>query len=125
MLCIQYLLVSGHVRDYLLHVPKSYDHNVPTPVVLSHHGWTDDASDDEVDSGLTTVAEKEGFIVAYLNGYNDNPNNPPIFGTWNSWNGAGTVNSTNLKPGCKAWGGISRYCYTVCNLFDSFIFFHA
>ena len=76
------------------------------------------ASEDERDGGLSGPAETEGFIVAYVQGWNDNTNNPG-YGTWNSWNGAGTVNSTTAKPGCYKWGGQKSYCYSSCGDRDS------
>jgi hypothetical protein len=76
------------------------------------------ASEDERDGGLSGPAETEGFIVAYVQGWNDNTNNPG-YGTWNSWNGAGTVNSTTAKPGCYKWGGQTSYCYSSCGDRDS------
>ncbi|PKN99214.1 MAG: hypothetical protein CVU43_15390, partial [Chloroflexi bacterium HGW-Chloroflexi-5] len=35
------LISSGEKRQYLLHVPASYDRNVPTPLVISIHGFAE------------------------------------------------------------------------------------
>jgi hypothetical protein len=94
-----------------LHVPKSYDSSKPTPLIISHHGWGESADEDEKGGGLSIQSDSHGFIVAYLQGWADNPNKG---GPWASWNGAGVVNSTSQKPGCLSWGGTSDYCYTSC-----------
>ena len=71
------------------------------------------ATEDERDSGLSTQAETSGFVVAYLNGWDDNSHSAD-FG-WKSWNGAGTVFSNSSSPGCYSWGGTSQYCYSSCS----------
>ncbi len=107
---VQSINVAGLDRSYLLRVPKSYDSSKAYPLIISHHGWGGTSSSDERGSGLSDIAEQEGFIVAFLQGWADNPNR----GSWGSWNGAGTVNSTAQKPGCLSWGGTKSYCYTSC-----------
>ena len=106
--------VAGLTRSYRLRVPASYDENVPLPLVVSHHGWTCSASEDEHDGGMSLVAEKDGVIVAYLNGWDDNSHDSGGGFGWKSWNGAGTVYSDEKRPGCYKWGGTSQYCYTSC-----------
>eukprot|EP00954_Amorphochlora_amoebiformis_P021625 1347806-Amorphochlora_amoeboformis.AAC.2 len=117
------ILVNGVTRSFLLHVPLSYIPTFPVPLIVSHHGWTSNASQDETSSGLSIQSEKHGFIVAYLNGYNDNTHPPTLLGDggWESWNGGGTVNSTENKKGlssvaqrCTWWSGNSNYCYESC-----------
>lgn len=52
-------------REYLLHVPPSYDGKKPVALVLSFHGaglWP--AAQREI-SGFDDVADREGFIVVY------------------------------------------------------------
>lgn len=71
--------VNGTKRSYLLHLPKGYDANKPTPVVLAFHGWKETAATMEADSGLSDKADQAGFIVVYPNG----------LGQVQSWN-AGT-----------------------------------
>jgi len=110
----QSIVVGGLERSYLLHVPTSYEPSNPVPLILSHHGWTSMALYDAIGSGLISQSERYGFVVAFLNGYGDNVHPEPILGTWNSWNGGGTVNSTSKKPGCTKWGGIKEYCYASC-----------
>eukprot|EP00658_Telonema_sp_P-2_P000971 TRINITY_DN10356_c0_g1_i1.p1 TRINITY_DN10356_c0_g1~~TRINITY_DN10356_c0_g1_i1.p1 ORF type:complete len:353 (+),score=52.34 TRINITY_DN10356_c0_g1_i1:182-1240(+) len=107
------MVVDGHNRTYRLRVPSSYQRGVPLPVIVSHHGWTCSATEDEEASGLSVQAEQSGFVVAYLNGYDDNRHSAAF--SWRSWNGAGTVYSNQTKPGCYSWGGTEQYCYESCS----------
>jgi polyhydroxybutyrate depolymerase len=62
----------GQTRDYLLHVPASYDRAKPTPLVISLHGgalWG--AAQKEI-SQWNPVADREGFIVVYPSGAMNN-----------------------------------------------------
>jgi polyhydroxybutyrate depolymerase len=56
---------SGQRREYLLHVPQSYDRAKPTPLVISMHGaggWPVQQRDL---SGWNRLADAQGFIVVY------------------------------------------------------------
>lgn len=59
---------SGEQRDYLLHVPKSYDRNRPTPLVISLHGAALWGAAQKEMSQWNRVADAEGFIVVYPSG---------------------------------------------------------
>jgi polyhydroxybutyrate depolymerase len=59
------IVSSGQKRDYLLYVPKSYDHLKPTPLVISLHtsmSWPSSAS---AISQWNRAADEYGFIVVY------------------------------------------------------------
>jgi polyhydroxybutyrate depolymerase len=59
------IVSSGLEREYLLHVPASYDRARPTPLVISMHGaglWP--AAQMEI-SQWNELADREGFIVVY------------------------------------------------------------
>jgi len=59
------IVSSGVEREYLLHVPRSYDRSRPTPLVISMHGgalWP--AAQREI-SQWDRVADEHGFIVVY------------------------------------------------------------
>jgi poly(3-hydroxybutyrate) depolymerase len=59
------MVLSGQRREYLLHVPSSYNRSRPTPLVISLHGggaWPAHQMDT---SGWNRLAESQGFIVAY------------------------------------------------------------
>jgi len=62
------MLSSGERREYLLHVPKSYAHGRPTPLVISMHAaglWP--AAQMET-SRWNEAADEQGFIVVYPSG---------------------------------------------------------
>jgi polyhydroxybutyrate depolymerase len=67
---------GGAVRQYKVHVPPSYDPNVPTPVVFCFHGLGQDAVLFCVNgANMPAKSDKEGFILVMPNG------------VANSWNG--------------------------------------
>jgi polyhydroxybutyrate depolymerase len=62
------IVSSGRTRDYVLHVPASYDSSKPVPLVISLHGaglWG--AAQRDI-SRWDAVADREGFIVVYPSG---------------------------------------------------------
>jgi len=62
------MVSSGLGREYLLHVPASYDRGKPTPLIISMHGaglWP--AAQMEI-SQWNDLADREGFIVVYPGG---------------------------------------------------------
>lgn len=60
--------VAGQNREYIVHVPKSYDGATPVPLVLSLHGAGTWPAMQMNLSGWNEVADREGFIVAYPGG---------------------------------------------------------
>lgn len=79
------LNVNGTQREYILHVPDNAGEN--SPLVLSLHG----ASGHDTDRSpmRADVADKEGFIVAYPQGLNQNFG---PFGTVPGWDATGQDN---------------------------------
>ena len=62
------MVSSGEKREYLLYVPKGYDHGRKTPLVISMHGgglWG--AAQRDI-SQWNRVADEHGFIVVYPSG---------------------------------------------------------
>ncbi|GAB3392787.1 PHB depolymerase family esterase [Humibacter soli] len=70
--------VQGHERTLTLHVPPAAATHHPLPLVLAFHGAYETASDSEKETDLTSTADSRGFLVAYMQGYQD---------TWNDLNG--------------------------------------
>ena len=62
------IVSSGETREYLLHVPKSYDRSKPTPLVISMHGAALWGAAQMETSRWNEVADREGFIVVYPSG---------------------------------------------------------
>ena len=59
---------SGEQREYVLHVPRSYDRTRPTPLVISMHGAGLWGAAQRETSQWDEVAESQGFIVVYPSG---------------------------------------------------------
>ena len=62
------LFSSGENRAYLLYVPKSYDAAVPTPLVISIHGYAEWPAHQMEISHWNQLADQYGFIVVYPSG---------------------------------------------------------
>ena len=62
------LLSSGEQREYLLHVPASYDRTRPTALVISLHGAALWPAAQMKLSQWNDEAERQGFIVVYPSG---------------------------------------------------------
>lgn len=58
----------GVKRDYLLYVPDSYDPAVPTPLVVSLHGFAEWPAHQADVSRWTDLADENGFIVVFPSG---------------------------------------------------------
>jgi polyhydroxybutyrate depolymerase len=56
-------------REYIIHIPSSYDENMPTPLLISFHGFGGTAANFiEETNGLNQVADNNNFIVIYPQG---------------------------------------------------------
>ncbi|RNI17262.1 alpha/beta hydrolase family esterase [Flexivirga caeni] len=70
--------VDGHVRTLILHTPPQAARGTALPLVLVYHGALATASGTESSTDFDRIANAHGFLVAFLQGYQD---------TWNE--GAG------------------------------------
>jgi polyhydroxybutyrate depolymerase len=59
------IVSSNEEREYLLHVPSSYDSAVSTPLVISMHGAAGWPAQQMETSRFNRVADEHGFIVVY------------------------------------------------------------
>jgi polyhydroxybutyrate depolymerase len=59
------LKVGREQRDYILHVPRSYDRGTAAPLVVLLHGHGSRAQTFERLTGMSGKADHNGFIVAY------------------------------------------------------------
>lgn len=59
---------GGLTRDYILHVPPSYDGAEATPLVLNLHGLGSNAAEQADYSGLSQKADEAGFILVMPQG---------------------------------------------------------
>lgn len=59
---------DGARRDYVLHAPPGYRPGTPLPLVLVLHGQPGTSADAARISGLSPLADTNGFLVAYPQG---------------------------------------------------------
>jgi len=76
------ITVDGGARTYLLHVPANHDPGKKMALVLVLHGATQSPESAERMSGMSELADREDFLVAYPRGTGRLP-------TWNSGNCCG------------------------------------
>jgi len=60
---------SGQDRKYTVHLPLDYDARQTYPLLLAYHGYSQSASDLRLMTGFDAVADAEGFIVVYPEGF--------------------------------------------------------
>jgi polyhydroxybutyrate depolymerase len=72
---------AGQDRQWILHVPPSYDGTTPMPLVLNFHGHGSNMAQQELFSLMDPKADAAGFIVAYPNGL---PNPSTGLQSWNA-----------------------------------------
>lgn len=74
---------GGRTRAYLVHVPPSYRHGTPTPVVFAFHGGAGHmALQAGAHYGLTDKADQAGFVAVFPNGHSRLPGGK--LATWNA-----------------------------------------
>jgi polyhydroxybutyrate depolymerase len=56
---------EGRIRGYRVHIPPGYDATRPMPIVLAFHGFGSSEVKMEALTGLSTLADTEGFIAVY------------------------------------------------------------
>jgi polyhydroxybutyrate depolymerase len=66
--------VEGETREYLIHIPNSYDTTKSVPIVMNFHGFSQSVSDYIIEADMRSLAESDTFILiypqgSYLNGY--------------------------------------------------------
>ena len=61
---------QGQRRTYYLHTPPSYQPGQPLPLVLAFHESEGQGKEMATHTGLNTLADQQGFIVAYPDGIN-------------------------------------------------------
>jgi polyhydroxybutyrate depolymerase len=84
----QMLMHDGLVREFLIHVPPSYDNTRPVPLVLNFHGATSNAEQQRsLFSQMDVTADAKGFIVVYPEG---------VGSSWNAGACCGDAASQNV-----------------------------
>ena len=62
------LFSGGELRDFRLHVPRSYREGTPLPLVFGFHGAGSTGAEFESYSGFSALADQAGFIAVYPQG---------------------------------------------------------
>ena len=62
-------VINGEPRRWITYVPSSYDGSKAVPVVMSIHGYTASMESMVEESRWWEIAEKEGFICVFPQGY--------------------------------------------------------
>ncbi len=75
---------SGIDRYYMVHIPAKYSVKMPAPLIVAMHGAKGNMSIQASDKAykLISKSDKEGFIVAFPNGYSKFPSGK--MATWNA-----------------------------------------
>ena len=85
------LTVDGLTREYVAHVPPSYEAQTPMPVVIMLHGGGGTAEAEITGTGLTRKADAVGFLAVFPEGLRPHPERPAKFvgnpQTWNDGSG--------------------------------------
>ncbi len=84
---VRTITAGGRERQFRLHVPPSYDPTQPTPLVLNFHGYTSNASQQELYTSMSQKADAEGFIAVHPDG---------IGASWNAGGYCGTAANTGV-----------------------------
>jgi polyhydroxybutyrate depolymerase len=84
--------VFGIRRSYYVHVPAENGRSAPLPVVIALHGAFSTALKFERESGLSLLADREGFLVVYPQGFGLGD----LFRHWNSGHCCGKARKMNL-----------------------------
>jgi polyhydroxybutyrate depolymerase len=79
------IVVDGRTRTYLLHAPSGHNASKKMPLVLVLHGATQSPESAERMSGMSKLADRDDFLVAYPSGTGRLSRVP----TWNAGNCCG------------------------------------
>jgi len=71
------IVIDGTTRTYLLHVPPGYTGNAPVPLVVDFHPIGLPVAWEVAASGFKALSDREGFIVAFPQGIDNNWNVGP------------------------------------------------
>lgn len=74
-------------REYIVHIPKSYDGKTTVPLVVIFHGGGGRAEGTMQSTGWIEKSEQAGFIAVYPEGSREHPDKPWRFrGNGQTWN---------------------------------------
>jgi len=87
---------DGLTRRYLVHVPRTFRPDRPTPVVVAFHGGGGGMEHmaDDANYGLVSKSESAGFVVVFPNGVSRLPSG--MLATWNAGACCGSARDRNV-----------------------------
>jgi polyhydroxybutyrate depolymerase len=88
------LMIYGRDRFFKTHIPLGYTFQKQYPVIFVFHGGLGNPDLIEEQSGFSTKADKEGFIVVYP--YGTGSFDKKLL-TWNTWNCCGYADKKNIN----------------------------
>jgi len=83
---------GNNLRSYIVHLPSGYNASTKYPLVLNLHGYTSNASQQQLYSQMDAVADTAKFIVVYPDGVN-NAWNSGTFGLNSTINDVGFISA--------------------------------
>ena len=126
------LSVGSVTRTYILHVPNGYTGKTPVPFVIDFHPLFGTGSSEESTSGYSSLADQEGFVVAFPDGIDNAWNIGPCCTTSRTVDdigfakavivavaGAGCIDPKRVYATGWSMGGGMSY-YLACNAADTF-----
>lgn len=83
-------------RYFKVHIPESYNKNIPTPLIIALHGGGGDMETQSQEEyyHLISKSNKEGFLIAFPNGYSQFTSGK--FATWNAGNCCGEAREKKI-----------------------------
>jgi polyhydroxybutyrate depolymerase len=101
---------AGARRRYLVHIPRGYREGRPLPLVVVLHGAFSSGHEMETVTGLSELADRHGFLVAYPNGIG-------LLGLFQHWN-AGFCCAKAMRDGIDDVGFVTRVVEEVAARLD-------
>ncbi len=86
-------------RQWVLHLPPSYEAGRATELVLDFHGYTGTAAGEEQYTGLSRHADEHGYVVVYPQGTGFTVDGGQLITSWNDL--AGSLSSGPQGPICS------------------------
>ena len=65
---IDSFIVDGVYRNYIIHLPAGYNGSTAYPLVFNLHGYTSNASEEELYTNMDATSDANHFILVYPNG---------------------------------------------------------
>lgn len=87
---------DGMMRRYRVHVPTTYAASRPVALLVALHGGGGNMNYQATDAryGLISASDRDGFVVAFPNGYSKRPDGS--FATWNAGRCCGAARDNNI-----------------------------